>query len=182
MSLFRILIIVLLIGAGGAVLQVYVRPGWDTITERRVEIATVEDAITKTQDVIRLRDELVSKYNAVSQSDIERVRAFLPAGSDITGMLIDIDSLAKSAGVKLGSIGFQEAAGGATPVAGLETLALSIGVTGSYEAFQLFLEALERNLRLMDVVDISLGSGGGEKDEYQFTLRVRTYYQGKTIF
>lgn len=180
MSLFRILITILLVGAGGAVLQTYVRPIWGTIAERRVEIATVEDAISKTQDVIRLRDELVSKYNAVSQSDIERVRSFLPAGSDVTGMLMDVDVLTKAAGVKLTSIGFQEKAGGATPVAGLETLALSINVSGSYEAFQVFLDALERNLRLMDVVDISFG--GGEKDDYQFTLRVRTYYQGKTIF
>ncbi len=180
MPFFRVIIAILFIGGGIGILQGFLRPKWDEVGVVREKIATVEDAIIKTNEVINLRDELVNKYNNVSQADIERVRAFLPGESEVGEMLITVDQLAKDTGVKLTSLGFQEQAGAPAPVSDIDVLALSLNISGTYEQFLSFLDALERHLRLIDAVTVSFSAG--DTNTYDVKLQVRTYYQRKTIF
>lgn len=55
-------------------------------------------------------------------------------------------------------------------------LPFTIQVSGSYDAFKKFLGALEHNVRLIDIQEISFSSGA-RADILDFTLKAKTYYQ-----
>ena len=56
-------------------------------------------------------------------------------------------------------------------------LPFSIGVSGSYSALKKFLGGLERNIRLIDVSEISFSSPAKADESMDVTLRAKTYYQ-----
>jgi len=63
------------------------------------------------------------------------------------------------------------------PPATYKTLAVSLKLSGGYDAFKSYLVAVEKNVRLMDVT--SLGLGGGEQGNYSFSVSLNVYYQPK---
>lgn len=56
-------------------------------------------------------------------------------------------------------------------------LPFGIEVSGSYEALKKFLAALEHNIRLIDVGEISFNAPIKAADPMTFTLKAKTYYQ-----
>ncbi len=78
--------------------------------------------------------------------------------------------------------------GGANPVSAgtkksetASTVALelpfSVQIAGSYENFKKFLINTERDLRLIDVDEISFSAAGKKDESIEFTLKAKTYYQ-----
>ncbi len=64
-----------------------------------------------------------------------------------------------------------------TQVAGAQELPFSIQIAGSYENFKKFLVNAERDLRLIDVDEISFSATGKKDESMEFTLKAKTYYQ-----
>ncbi|MFY9462927.1 MAG: type 4a pilus biogenesis protein PilO [Candidatus Sungiibacteriota bacterium] len=56
-------------------------------------------------------------------------------------------------------------------------LPFSLQIAGSYENFKKFLMNMERNLRLIDVDEISFSATGKKDESTEFTLKAKTYYQ-----
>lgn len=64
---------------------------------------------------------------------------------------------------------------GTGDVPGVRALPFTVEVSGDYTSFKKFLAALEKNLRLIDIEQISFTAK--EKDDtIEFTLRAKTYY------
>ncbi|PJE64712.1 MAG: hypothetical protein COU90_00355 [Candidatus Ryanbacteria bacterium CG10_big_fil_rev_8_21_14_0_10_43_42] len=201
--IFRIAFIVVFIAGGIGVLQAFLRPELDRVSAIRSETVIVEEAIEKSREVIRLRDELLNRYNSVSSADIERIRNFLPAGANITEFLIDLEILIEQSGViwenvsvdassavqntarnQVSTIGNDTITGGvpAIPAASAPPDALVIGVTvsGTYDEIKTLFDILERNVRLIDVTDVSFGKPGDD-GIFTVTISMNTYYQTDTI-
>lgn len=64
-----------------------------------------------------------------------------------------------------------------TIAAGQQELPFSVQIAGSYENFKKFLIATERDLRLIDVDEISFSASGKRDESVEFTLKAKTYYQ-----
>ena len=197
MSLTRLFITILFVAAGFGVIQLQIRPLWDDINRIKAESANVTEAIKNAQEVIRLRDELQSRFNDVSREDKERIQGFLPAKSEVVDLMIDVDILAKESNVTISSITFQESAGSAAPAAvtpsvagsteaptptntGIKTLGLNFTVAGDYNNILAFMRSLENNLRIYDISSVSFTST--DKDEFQFSIQGRAYYQEQALF
>jgi|GEM_PF-1899117 Tfp pilus assembly protein PilO len=58
-----------------------------------------------------------------------------------------------------------------------QELPFSIQIAGSYENFKRFLIDAERNLRLIDIDEVSFTSTGKRDDSTEYTLKAKTYYQ-----
>ncbi|TSC78257.1 MAG: hypothetical protein G01um101429_871 [Parcubacteria group bacterium Gr01-1014_29] len=160
----------------------YVEPGLLDVADLRAEQAVVADAISKAREVIRLRDELRGTYNSISNADIEKIRKFLPAGSAISELFIDLDVIAKDARMEIGKVSFVEESvpqGGTS--AGIKTLTVTLSLNGSYDDFMKFLDLVEKNLRLVDAVRISLLGSGGVDTPVGFEVTLQAYYQDRTI-
>ena len=163
-------------------LRSYVQPGLLDVVDLRAEQAVVSDAISKAREVIRLRDELQGVYNSISDADIEKIRKFLPAGSAVSELFIDLDVMAKDARMQIQQVSFLEESvpqGGTS--AGMKTLTVTLGLNGSYDDFMIFLDLIEKNLRLVDAVQISLLGSGGADTPSGFEVTLQAYYQDRTI-
>lgn len=179
MPLPRMLITLVFIGAGIALLKMFVMPAWTEVDAMRDEVGQVTEAISQTNEVIRLRDALEKSYQTISPQHIERIRSFLPSEPEVGELLIDIDMLSAKAGVKLASITFSEASSPRSkdevaPL-GIEEVMLNFAVSGPYSNIRDFLVFVERNLRIIDVVSIAFT--GAEKDDFTFTIQAKAYYQ-----
>jgi len=58
-----------------------------------------------------------------------------------------------------------------------QELPFSVQIAGSYENFKKFLINTERDLRLIDVDEISFTAAGKKDESMDFTLKAKTYYQ-----
>lgn len=183
MSLARILITLIFVGAGIGMLQVLVMPAWAGVGALRTEVGNIEEAISLTREVIRKRDEMEQRYQSLSPEEIERIRAFLPSKSEVGELLIDVDALAKKADVKITGLTFQENAG-QSPVdsaeSGIQEVSINFSVSGSYASLQQFITSVQRNLRLIDITNVTFT--GADKDEFLFSIKARAYYQQGGIF
>jgi Tfp pilus assembly protein PilO len=177
----RLIIAILLVAGGFGLLRYLVQPELETVRALRQEQNIVSDTITNAREVIRLQQELQGRLNSISPADIAKIRKFLPAGSALGEFLIDIDTFTKEAGVKVKSISFKESdvAENDSVVSSVKTLTISLGISGTYEEFRELLDMFEQNLRLIDLVSITLKST--DNDILEFDLIVQTYYQERAI-
>ena len=182
----RVLFAILCIGAGIYLLQVHVQPGLLEIEDLRREQEIVTDTIDQTREVIRLRDEKLGVYNSIAPTDIEKIRKFLPAGSELSKFLIDIDTLVTEADMTMHGITFKERVESSdsqsnNAQSGVQLLSVTADVEGTYENFRELLTFIERNLRLMDIVHIGLQEQAEKKGLMRFQIVINAYYQERAI-
>lgn len=178
--MIRILITILLAGGGIFLLRSYVQPELADVQRIRTEQAVVSDAISNAREVIRLRDELLARYNSISPADIDKIRKFLPAGSAISELFIDIDTMIIESGITVTKIAFEENATlPAETEGGAQALTVTLAVEGTYEQFRSLLSIIEKNIRLIDVVGLTLQKPTDAPIGFEIVLR--SYYQQRTI-
>ena len=175
-----IITIVLFLASVGLIFFV-ARPAWSEVASLRVEQSVVEDALARLKDLQGLRDDLVKTYNEIPRSKVERLYDFLPPKPDSGNILVMLEKLTSDRNIKL-----RKEANRAAEIAGagrivikeapkFNTISYNFSVAASYEGFKSFLSAMEKNLRMIDITDISFV--GGASNLFEFTLRAKSYYQ-----
>src|SRR3990167_3287185 len=106
--MLQIIISILFAGGGAFLLRSYVQPELAEIERIRAEQVVVRDAIENAREVIRLRDELLSRYNSIDPAAIDKIRKFLPAESALSELFIDLDTMAGQSGIRVSNISFSE--------------------------------------------------------------------------
>ncbi len=105
----------------------------------------------------------------------------LPDNIDNIRLVIDIDEMAKSYGMRIRN--FKTDAGADAKNAGTigksaapyGTLTMSFSTTAPYNIFLGFLPRLERSLRVLDVTAISFSSGDSNQ-LYDYSVTLKTYW------
>ena len=174
--------IILLLAAVALVIWV-ARPMWDEMLKLRAEKSAIEDALARLQDLQNLRDELLQTYNAIPKSKLDRLNDFLPPKPDSGNILVMLEKLTRDRNIRLRRIEFIKEANlsaGAGRIIIKEapkfnTISYNFTVAASYESFRSLLSAMEKNLRIIDVTDISFA--GGASNLFEFTLKAKSYYQ-----
>lgn len=180
-----ILTIILILLAAALVIWV-ARPLWDEARGLLGERSAVEDALARLQDLQILRDELLKTYNAIPRSKLERLNDLLPPKPDSGNILVMLEKLTRDRGIRLRRVEFAKTelqSGQAGPAGRIvrkeeaksNTVSYTFTISASYEAFRSFLAALEKNLRVADVADISFAAGSANL--FEFTLKAKSYYQ-----
>lgn len=103
----------------------------------------------------------------------------LPSGDNIPSVLAQIQGLATSDKVALSGITFQHPPlqAGAGPIANsYGILRASLRGEGAYADIKNFIEDIQKNIRIMDVISSSLGSSN-KKGVYSLELTIDTYYE-----
>ena len=152
----------------------------------RAEVEAYNDALTKSQELRRMRDEKVAAFNTFSPEEKSRLESILPDNVDNIHLIIDINNIAARHGLSLKNVSLGTISDSATARSALSVGAsgsavgsvdLGFGFTASYEGFLTFLEDLQHSLRVMDIEKISFSSGSENKTgEYEFSLSIRTYW------
>lgn len=161
------------------------RPMWDGVSVLRAESKVIADNLAQLNEVVTLRDNLLNTYNSIPKSDLSRLEEFLPAKAGTEDLLVSMENFTKALGVQLKSINFSAASSdiqtlpdGTLAPAGpklYSTVNYNLTVSASYEAFRSLIDVFEKNLRLVDVSDVTFASA--DSGTYSFTLKVKSYYQ-----
>ncbi|MFA7662340.1 MAG: type 4a pilus biogenesis protein PilO [Patescibacteria group bacterium] len=120
--------------------------------------------------LIRLKN-LEQEYNAVDQAKIDKVESLVTVSPDLPNLYIQIEELAKQNNLEVSSIK-AEPKKIVDAKSGLGIVDVSIKINqGNYVALKKFLTAMENNLRIFDVQDLSFP----EKID-TFTIELSAYY------
>ncbi|MDP3784949.1 MAG: type 4a pilus biogenesis protein PilO [bacterium] len=159
----------------------WARPIFDEAKTLSVQKGELENVLLQFQKLRKVRDDLMTKYNSIPQDELVKLNAMLPSEPDSGGLLVTLENLSRSSGVLLKKVDIKEKkegiiALGKTPEV-FERLPFEISVVSSYEAFRALLAALEQNLRLSDINEISFTTS--EKNTYEFLIKADTYWQAR---
>jgi len=159
----------------------FIDPTYSDVQGLQTEIAQFDEALEKSKELQAIRDELLSKYNTFSSSDIERLEKMLPDNVNNVRLILDIDGIAGTYGLSIRNISVSERGVNGEEVVGPDNRAygsveLGFTVSGGYRDFANFIKDLEKSLRLVDISGISFSTIGSEVDFYDYTVGVRTYW------
>ena len=167
------------------------RPLWDDIQMLREKTSNINNTLASLSDKKNYQDDLVQKYNSITEEQLDRLlNQYLPKKSDTGTLLIALERIVTASDARLNTIDFKKveqsrAISLVVPKAqsasqkgeeqNYQELHFSFNVTTSYENFKAMLRALEKNIRLIDVQNISFGAGA--KNTYTFTISAKTYFR-----
>ncbi len=155
LSIFLLLIFVILVG---------VKPAFSSVSILRDEAALRKDEAEKERQVL---EKIKSLSGAVDsrQSEVKRLEAAIPNSESKPELISIMENLASQNGLGLIAISAEllpddpksrkERVDNILQGALLKTLKLDLKLTGNYEAFKSWLDAVENNLRIFDIQNIS---------------------------
>ena len=163
----------------------YTNPTYQASKALQTEASAYDDALTKSQELRSVRDQLLSKRNTFSATDVQKLQEALPDNVDNIRFIIDINNIASRhnislTNVQLGTISGSGTADAATAAAisssGSLVGSVDIGfsINASYDNMLAFLQDLEHSLRLIDVQKLSFAASQSGTTDYAFTIR--TYW------
>ncbi|OGZ29136.1 MAG: hypothetical protein A2931_04440 [Candidatus Niyogibacteria bacterium RIFCSPLOWO2_01_FULL_45_48] len=165
----RLIISILLLLAGVAILFFWAGDLWLDIQALGIEKNAYESVITRLNQFRKTRDALLSNYNSIPASELQKIKNFLPETVNSGALVVQMANITNESGLLLKSINMGSAEE-KTPEA-----PLILSVSGSFENFYAFLQRIEKSLRLIDVKRISFSSG--RDNFYDFSLEAGVYFQ-----
>lgn len=171
--------ILFLIAAGGLFFG-FIDPTFQRVQDLRAEESQFDTALSRSRELQQVRDQLLSRYNTFSSSDLDRLTKLIPDNVDNVRLVLDLDSIAARYGMRVRNVtldtGETRAARGQVgpSESRYDSLVLSFSVTGSYATFRSFLEDLEESLRLVDVIRVEFTSNGS--GVYDYAVAIKTYW------
>jgi Tfp pilus assembly protein PilO len=158
----------------------YINSEYAHIGDQRAQAAQYDLALNNATELRTERDNLLKKYNNFNPADVARITSLLPDGVDNVKLVLDINDVASRYGMNIKDIKIDQSDDSQsssqfgpsnTPYG---SLALSFTITSSYENFLLFLQDLEKNLRLVDLTGLSFTAN--KDSTYDFNVTLQTYW------
>ena len=132
--------------------------------------------------IIKQVQDLINQYKGTSQLQ-ETVSLSIPNGEEVASLFQQINTIAKGTGLitqnfNLNILPFKTTGNKTTYTKNLGTIQLSLKLFGPYQNIKKFLEAMEQNVRIMDLVEFRLEPAGKPTETtYNFSMLLNTYYQ-----
>ena len=192
-----------IIGAGlaGGIFFLYTKPAYDNVQMTQSQIAEYDAALDKAAELQQLKQTLLSRFNAFSPTDLDRLHKLLPDHVDNVRLILDLDNLAGRFGLSLQNVDVSSSANQSsknqTAVGAIGTsnqkydsLTLTFGTHSTYSNFVRFMTDLESSLRVVDLVSLTIdpdssAAGAASADgrvqnisepQYSYKITLRTYW------
>ena len=180
-NLFKYLILPLILFIAAAAIIFWVLlPLWHS-TQAALELKKEnENNLAQREKLSANLERLIGQYNERA-SDLASFSKAIPVGQNIPELLISLEALASENGLIFSGVDFKSENEN-LKAPNVKTLIMEVKVKGSYPAFQNYLKAVEKSLRLFDVTSVSFnGIAPGQTNinlnNLEFNLSVNTYYQ-----
>ena len=175
----------------GGIFFFYTKPAYDSTQAIQAQIASYNGALDKAAELQALKQQLLSRYNAFSPESIDRLQKLLPDHVDNVALILDLDNLAARFGLPLENVDVATPASTASSQGAIGTLgsgsgkqdsiAIRFSTAGTYNDFLQFMLELERSLRIVDLVSLSLSPQGVSSPTtglplYRYDITLRTYW------
>ncbi len=180
---FSILIAVGLFIASLIVYASFIQPAYSEIKNLRTEVVSRSKLIQEQEVSLRQVQKILSDYQNVAQLK-ETISLILPLEQNLPQAANQIIGLANVNKLTVDQLSVQQLAikpsGYSSLVKGRGTLRLNFRLVGNYEGFKSFIQGLETNMNLMDLVSLKIDpviKTGASTNNFTYTLSVDTYYQ-----
>ncbi len=184
--LISLVIAVALVFAALFIFVQLVRPTYADTEYSRGTLASKRNLVESQEKVVKAVKDALQKYDSNEEAQ-RAVSLALPLTPDEGSIFYEIQKLAELNLLSLQSFqaGAPTASGDAKKKATFTlkpvySLNFQMKLVGSYENFKKFLDALETNVRLTDVKNVTVEPlARSSQNFYTFTLSVVTYYQSE---
>ncbi len=139
------------------------------INERQVLYASRSATIKRIQDL--------NKEYQQKSADIARISSLLPSKKSLAEAVSALDKMAIQSGLQLtnATIAGEESKNQTT--GNYNFMPIETSITGSYLGLVSFLQSIEKNLRIIDVISVDAASGTGDKANLlTFSVKGNAYY------
>ncbi len=189
---------IIFIGLSIAGLFIYIKPLYDNVKTLQQDIKDQNLTLSQSKELQEKSDSLITSFGKINKQNMDRLDKFLPDTVNNIQLILQLQSIAEENGVSIKNVDFAvptveekevsaEAAGAQTEGA-VEQLPygifdLEFKTQARYGEFVYFLEAVEKNLRLIDVRSISFTipprtrtSVNFDPDIFEYTVKIQTYW------
>ncbi|RJQ37528.1 hypothetical protein C4552_00645 [Candidatus Parcubacteria bacterium] len=175
----RSLLGIILFGIGIGLAAFVAWPQWDAIATIEADTEAIRQLKAEIEQLIAHRDRLLAEREAIDPADIRRIEAMAPRGVEEKELIRTMETLALQHGLQLRDLTIEpsaQSAGVGTPSETAYTaVPIHVTVVGNLTAFRQFLSSVEQNLRLIDVVQLSLNAPDG--NAVAFPVESNVYYR-----
>ncbi|MBI3274279.1 MAG: type 4a pilus biogenesis protein PilO [Candidatus Colwellbacteria bacterium] len=162
--------------AGLAIITFWVllMPLWDNLSLLKSSVAEKEKVFAEREDILKEIDKVNKQYQSRSV-DVTKISSVIPNKKSPAELVSSIEIIAQQSGLQLVEITM---GGTKKEDKELQTASIELGLTGSYGSFTTFLGLLEKNIRLLDVFEISISQAAipGGQVVLNFRAKINAYY------
>lgn len=185
--MIKIILSILFLGTAIVIFLGPAKKNWEDINALVVEKRDFNTALSNSRELMKLRDDLIAKYNEIPSEDLARLDKLIPSNAGEMELAVEIENLIKNHGLSLKDIqvetsgkdkvdmrnpvGNSNIDGGID--SGFDPIYLDISFGGSYKPFLSFIGDIENGLRLMEIESLSFISE--ESDQYDYKIKIKTY-------
>jgi hypothetical protein len=177
----RIITPLLLLLLSGLLFAGYIDSTYTHIRELQNRVSEYDRALTRSKELIAVRDELISRRNTFGETERRRLAKMLPDNVDNVRLIMDIDNIAARYGMSLQNVEIGSQGSSVTDSGGIGpdgnpigSIELGFSVSAPYDDFIALLKDLEQSLRIVDVHSISFVAGSSDFNQY--IVGIRTYW------
>ncbi len=173
----KIISIILIIVSAGLFFG-YIDPTYTKIRALAVEKADYDRALNNSKALQAERDKFLDKFNHIAPSDTAKLAKVLPDNIDNVRLIIDIDEMAKTHGMRIRN--FKADSSGQKETVGVDpspygTLTLAFSTTATYNTFLAFVRDLERSQRILNITDVKFAASD-TNSLYDYGVTLKTYW------
>ena len=183
--MFRILTPIILIVVSILVGFLYIKPLYLDSMSSLEHKRDVDDSLQKNKEIQKIAKRLSADISSITQSDFDKLKVILPNSVDEIRLLNDFNTIALRHGITLNNLRVGEktnsniSAKKDKPI--VNVLSVDFSATSfSYNTFKLFLEDIERSMKLMDINSISFSvidaDATNPSGSYSYGVSFNTYW------
>jgi Tfp pilus assembly protein PilO len=174
-SVITILVLTLSIG------YVFTYPSFNEISALMVEQDKYQHYLDTVADIESKKNQLVEKFNQISEDDRKSIDAVLPNSFDFVKLIAQIDAIASKNGILIDRVTSREidpSVGGsiaeAQPAAPYRSAIIGFSFDSSHDKFNIFMTDLEKSLRILDIKSVRINPAPAGFNAY--TVEFQTYW------
>ncbi len=179
--MIRLLIPIIFVIAAVTLFMSYTNPTYKNIKTLQVQENSFDGALSKAQELRKVRDELLAKRDSFNQAALGKLSHMLPDNVDNIRLIIDINNVASRhnltlTNVDLGDLsqGQKQKTAAANSSDAVGNVVIGFSVLTSYDNFLAFANDLEHSLRLLDIQKVNFTASPSDAQVY--SISIKTYW------
>jgi len=151
-----------------------VQPAYQDVQRLRGTLQAKTNLLARQKTIISQVQNLLAQFKSATQLQ-ETVSLALPNNEASSALFHQIQAIARASNLTLDSIAFNLLS---LKSGKLGTIQTTLRLSGNYAGIKTFLNAIETNVRVMDLVNLKLEqSTKPNQDLYGYTVALNAYYQ-----
>lgn len=164
----------------------FVVPAYADANLLRGELSTKQSALSEQRQIVEKIRELLARFESIPglESTLSNV---VPNDEAVSALFNEVYSIASRSGLRVDDFSSNTALAlapnrdsNSAALRNLGTMQVETTLIGSYESIRAFIEALERDVRIMDINEVSIESAADPGSNlFTVRLQLKAYYQTK---